>query len=488
VRPLEWVLAIGAGLLLLGWAAGGRVRRWWPLGLAAVGVLHVLLEGQRLVMWPVYLIVAVAALVVLRRRGGKAPPRGRWRAIGRWAVAGLILIVAVPLPWLWPVMKLPAPSGPYRVGTRWMVVEDLARPERFAVGRHREFPVKAWYPIDPATRGPMAPYATVAELTMGGPIPPILFQQGRYIKTHSVLDAEPARGERFPVLIFSHGYGGYAAQNTPQMEELASLGYAVFSIAHPGEATAAPFPDGRVILVDSSVTRRTRALATDTAGMARSFALMARFDSVATREARQALFRELVAATPEPIKTESVKEWSLDTKVLVDLLERMNAGAVPSPFTGRLDLDRLGVFGMSYGGATAGEFCRLDRRCKAGLNIDGGQFGGFMDDSLTTPFLILASSQAYGVHKPALDVLRGPGYLVKIPETTHMGLTDLTLQGPTLFRWTGLTGRLDPDRRMRLMSEYIVAFFDTYLRGKPAPLLDGPSARDPDVAFVRSNP
>lgn len=490
MRPLEWVLVVGAGLLLVGWAAGGRVRRWWPLVLVAVTAVHLIAEGHRLVMWPLYLIVVVAsAAVLLRRRSAPPPPRGRWRTLGRWAVAILLLLVVVPLPWFWPVMRLPVPSGPYRVGTSWLAVADSGRPERFAQGKRREFPVKVWYPVASGTVGTPALYATKEELTFGGFVPPILFEQSRYIRTHSLVDAPVAPGQdRFPVLVFSHGYTGYAAQNTPQMEELASLGYLVFSIAHTGEASAAPFPDGRVVMLDSSIQRNMRSQVSDTAGLARTYALMAGFDSAKTREQRQAMFRELVAVTPEPIKTQSVVEWSLDTKVLVDRLEMMDAGTIPSPFTGRLDLDRIGIFGMSYGGATAGEFCRVDRRCKAGLNIDGGQFGGLLEDSLTVPFFILASEQAYGVHKPVLDVTKGPAYLVKIPQTTHMGLTDLTLQGPIIFRWTGLTGRLDPDRRERLMTQYVVAFFDTYLKGKPSPLLDGPSTADPDVSFLRSNP
>ncbi len=489
MQPLEWILVVGVGLLLLGWAAGGRVRRWWPLLLVVVTAAHLVVEGQRLVMWPLYLIVGVAAAAVLLRRDAGPPTRRWWRAVGRWAVAIVLLVLVVPLPWLWPVMRLPAPSGPYQVGTSWFVVADSGRRERFASGGHREFPVKVWYPVAPGTAGTLAPYARTEEMGLGGLVPAILFEQGRYIRTHSMTDAPLAPGQnRFPVLVFSHGYTGYAAQNTVQMEELASLGYFVFSIAHTGEASATPFPDGRVVRVDSAVMARMRAQATDTAGMARAFALMARFDSATTRDERQAMFRELMAVTPEPLRTENVAEWSLDTKVLVDRLESMNAGTIDSPFTGRLALDRLGVFGMSYGGATAGEFCRLDRRCKAGLNIDGGQYGGTMEDSLTVPFLILASEQAYGVHKPVLDVAKGPTYLVKIPQTTHIGLTDLTLQGPVIFRWTGITGRLDPDRRERLMTEYVVAFFDTYINGKPSPMLDGPSAENPDVIFVRSNP
>jgi predicted dienelactone hydrolase len=478
---------IGVALLVVGWAVGWRLRRWVPALLAAVVVAHLAIEGQRLVMWPLYAVVAIVAIAVLVRSPNQAPRRGRWRTIGRAVVTLLLLVVVVPLPWLWPVMRLPTPTGPHPVGTSWLVVTDSSRQDRFAAGRVREFPVKVWYPAVAGSSGPRAPYASSHEVNMGGLLPPPLFLQSRYVRTHSRLDAPLAAGDgRFPTVVFSHGYSGYAAQNTPQMEQLASLGYVVFSIAHTGEASAAVFPDGRVVAFDSAaqVEMRKQAAAETIAEM---MAIMARLDSAKTVDERAAAYREFLAKTPEPLRSESVVEWAADTRVLVDRLEGINAGVGASPFAGRLDLERLGIMGMSYGGATAGEFCRIDRRCRAGLNIDGGQFGALIDDSLTVPYFIMSSETARSVHLPILDVAHGPTYLVTIPRTTHIGLTDLSLLAPKLFRWANLTGRLDPDRRERLMTEYTVAFFDTYLKGQRSPLLDGPSPAEPDVSFVGRN-
>jgi hypothetical protein len=54
--------------------------------------------------------------------------------------------------------------------------------------------------------------------------------------------------------MFSHGYGGVIMQNTVLMEELASHGYVVFSIAHPYEAVVTAFPNGDVIYEDDKDT------------------------------------------------------------------------------------------------------------------------------------------------------------------------------------------------------------------------------------------
>ena len=488
MRPLEWVVVVGAAMLLWGWAAGWRVGRLVSAGLGALLVGHLFLEGQRMMMWPVYLIIGVAGLVSLGGERPRRPPGGRWRALGRWTIALTLLTLFVPLPWLWPVMRLPKPAGPFSVGTSWLTVTDSTRRERFGpAAAVRAFPVKVWYPAAPGTSGTLAPYSAAEEPTFGA-IPAAMFRQLALVKTHSLLSVpiapDPAR---FPVIIFSHGYGGYPAQNTPQMEELASQGYVVLSIGHPGEAGAVSFPDGRLVMMDSALLAVLKQSASGP-GASKALAAMSRADSARTAPDRRDAWRAIIAATPEPLRSLSLVEWAADTKALVDRLEQMNRDGAGALFAGRLDLERLGIAGMSYGGATAGEFCRVDRRCKAGFNLDGGQYGGLIDDSLTVPFFILASEQAYAVHRPVLDVLKGPAFLVRVPKTNHLGLTDMALMAPVLYRWSGVTGRLDPSRREAIMTRYLVGFFDSYLKGQHSPWLDGPPSSEPDLSFETGKP
>ncbi len=480
-------LVVGAVVLVLTWMAGARARRWVPVLFGALGVLHVIVEGWRLAMAPVYLVIVAALIGALLRSGPSAPARRGWVAAIR-IVAGvaLLLLVTAP-PFLWPVVRLPIPTGPYAVGRTWLVVVDSSRRERFSTepDAKRRFPVKIWYPATPGATGTAAPYADPREFAGAG-LPPALFRHVRLMKTSALIGAPLATDQRFPLLVFSHGYGGTFGQNTVQMEELASRGYVVASIAHPGESAWAPFPDGGGMAMDTGIANNQARRATPEAIKA-ALAQMAKFDSVETPEAGVPLLREFIATTDEPIRSESLAEWTADTRVLIDLFSTFDHGDARSPFHGRVDLDRIGVFGMSYGGATAGEFCRLDRRCKAGLNIDGGQYGGLVDDSLQVPFLIMASSQAYGIHLPVLALTRAPAYLVKVPETTHLGLTDVPLLAPRVFRWIGLSGSLDADRRSRIMTAYLVAFFDSFLKKEPSPLLEGPSSEFPDVSIVKRN-
>ncbi len=491
MRLFEWFVALVVVAIVWHWVGGRRA----PVGLALLGLaltaVSVLAEGQRAAMWPAYLVIVGA--VVASFRGAAVPPASA--GIIRWTVRGVgavvTLVLGVGLPWIWPVMKLPTPTGPHRVGTAWLVVRDSTRRERFTTtpGAAREFPVKIWYPAPVTSTGRLAPYAEPEEMSVMGLIPPILARQIRLTRTHAIVGAPMLEG-RAPVLIFSHGYTGYAAQNTPQMEELASRGYVVASIAHTGEASWTPFPDGRGVPIDSSVVNtmgRLAARAKSEGGDPKRMAdSLSRLLSVPDRVERQANFRKYLDGTSEPLRSQSVREWALDTKALVDLLGELYTGHAKSPFMGKLDLGHIGIFGMSYGGATAGEFCRQDRRCGAAINIDGGQFGGLVDDSLTIPLLIVGSEQAGGFHLPVLDLARGPAYLAVVPATNHVGLTDLTLQGPA-FRWLGITGKLDPDRREAIMTDFVVGFFEKYLMNRNPGLFDGLASRYPEVQITKRN-
>jgi hypothetical protein len=55
------------------------------------------------------------------------------------------------------------------------------------------------------------------------------------------------------VLLFSYGWGGFRAQNTHQVKELASHGYIFAALAHTYDAAAAVFPDGRVALHTTAI-------------------------------------------------------------------------------------------------------------------------------------------------------------------------------------------------------------------------------------------
>jgi hypothetical protein len=76
------------------------------------------------------------------------------------------------------------------------------------------------------------------------------------LKTNSSRDLPVSPREKdYPVLIFSHGWGEHYSHSTILMEELASHGYIVFSIAHHYECKFSFYPDGQTIHLDVNSLR-----------------------------------------------------------------------------------------------------------------------------------------------------------------------------------------------------------------------------------------
>jgi predicted dienelactone hydrolase len=143
-------------------------------------------------------------------------------------------------------------------------------------------------------------------------------------------------------------------------------------------------------------------------------------------------------------------------------------------FSHRLDLTRVGVFGMSFGGAAAGVFCAQDPRCKAGMNMDGFQHGALAEHPLAVPFLYFAAGEGVHENDAIYAGSRGDFYSVQVRHTEHGNFSDASLVLPIL-KYVGVLGSIRSEKMERILNAYSLAFFQKYLQGRPASLLDGPS-------------
>ena len=88
----------------------------------------------------------------------------------------------------------------------------------------------------------------------------------------------------------------------------------------------------------------------------------------------------------------------------------------------------IGMIGHSLGGTTAAETMFVDRRVKAGANLDGAMSGGVLTGGLDRPFL-LVGSDAHG-RAPTRPgprsgpSLRGPRHELELRDSGHMSFTD----------------------------------------------------------------
>ena len=485
MRPLE-ILLLAADLLALavlvvplpGRAPALR-RLVPPFVLLAIGA-HLAVEGPRWQMIPAYALGGLlfgAGLFGARVRNGglfgavrTAPPVGGRRA-ARFVGAGLAvlgLVISVSLPVAVPVFRFPDPSGPYGIGTVIYHWVDADREEVFTADPddRRELMAQVWYPAEPDPSAKRATYVpdphALTPLTQLLGIPGFMLSHLRHVTTNAVPSA-PVAGDqpRYPVLVFSHGRGGYRQHNTRQIEDLVSHGYVVAAVDHPYAAAGVVFPDGRVVAIDPGMT-----------GSAMDEAQGAAMDATHPYFARDIVFT-------------------------LDQLAALDRADPQGVLTGRLDLTRVGVFGVSLGGGIAAEACRQDERLRACLVMDMHMPPDLVRAGLRQPTMWISRDaetmrregwpQTYideiqTSMRAVYEKLPGDGYLVLVPGIYHNDFSDARLLSP-LTSLVGLTGPIDGERAHAILRSYSLAFFDRHVKGDPAPLLDGPSPEYPEVRF-----
>jgi predicted dienelactone hydrolase len=328
-------------------------------------------------------------------------------------------------------LRIPAPTGPFHVGTRSIALTDRSRHQPQAPEQPRSLVIQIWYPATAADRrSPYMPPAVARLVASSGGLSPALLEA---VTLDATADAPPLkRRGGWPVVLFSPGFGVEHELYAGLVEDLASHGYVVVAIAHPDDASIVQFPDGHVVVPDSQM------------------------DIAAALAVRVA-----------------------DTRFVLTQLARLGRSGL---FAGLLDLDRVGMFGHSLGGAAAASTMLVDPRIRAGADLDGLLFGRVRTSGLSRPFMLMNAEPGFAAepNRAAFwDSLRGPHYAVDVRGAQHFAFSDLVFFAPELLRASPAAGQAarvavgNVDGLTTLVAEraYLLAFFNRSLGGKQEPLL-----------------
>jgi predicted dienelactone hydrolase len=448
-----------------------RWLRFLPAVIICLTLVHLVVEQYRWQMVPSYMMTAALFLFTLPNLlKGTASFLTGIRAVLLGAFGFVVWLLAAALPIILPVPRLPTPPGPYAIGSVTYAWTDTSRAEIYTPDPNdkRELVVQIWYPAQPDANAKTIPYldnfdAAIPAFANFLSLPPFTLDHLRLTHTHSYKDA-PVRsdGAPYPIVIYSHGYSGYRTASFNQMEALATAGYIAVAIDHPYAAAFTVFPDGRVALNDPAILPPAGRTQPGDQGM-----------------------REKLAAIV-----------AADERFVIDQLQALNAGKVDSRFAGTLDLQRIGLTGVSLGGGAMVWTCHLDARCKAGLVQDGWYEPlpeSIVAEPLHQPFMFMQSeTQMWNLDNLArLDKLyrsvNAPAYHLKLAGVLHADFGDYPLLTPL----TGLLyerGTLNGERTLQVVDAYILTFFDKYLKNRQTPLLEGPSLDYPEVHFESHSP
>ena len=513
------VLAVGIARLLVG-PVHPRLA-YSTIAVVGLGlmVLGIVSEGFRWQMVPAYVGFGVLMLASLKT----SKTRPVWRTLGALPLL-LLTSASAFLSHALPVFSLPEPSGPYGVGTFEYSITDEARKERYSPARNRELYVEVWYPAERSALSDFAVRTLFQELYEGDYTrQSLLFGYLRQIPTHSHVQAPVAARDDgpFPVLLFNHALApGFTSQNQLLMEHLASHGYVIFSIAHPyqsskvnlgnaGTVTAtgeyptdlhlsrAELHQGLVgtVFEASRDMDEISAVKEVLSPLAEKYFALDEGDrrSLLTQAAAMQEFhayRDFISEDlledyfvyDYSVQNSLLQYWVEDIQFVAATLDQLQAPVVG--FSESIDTSGFGVFGMSYGGAAAGEFCKIDSRCKAGVNLDGTQFGRHWNQAISAPFLMLYHEEHQGGNDFAYLPPTHDFWDYGVKGATHFDFTDFSYVWP-LFKTLGYTGPIDGMRIIAITNVVVLNFFDHSLRGKP---VTGELFTDIPEIVVRQHP
>ncbi len=462
MQILELILLFITLVLLIFLSFFGKRRKIQKLLIQislGIFVLHIIFEVVRWQMTFVYLVMFVLGLLYFKKSIGHL----FFRILG-FLFAIMLTGTSVFYSKTMPILKLDEPQGKYVVGNTLATILDEKRDEYHSKDPNdkRELLVEIWYP---GKQGSVMKAKTLWSGLYSGKKDIISFFTNylQEIRTHSFPNLAPAQGS-FPLILFNHGLQMFTSQNTLLMEHMASHGYIVASIGHPYESIRVDLGQDKVILPEfiSSFEKFNEGMQWIEESSAPIAEAQKTIASITDREERGKIVLASIEKADGINKT--VVAWTKDTQcVLSWLLENPSnlSGLIPN-----INPAKIGVMGMSIGGATAGELCKVDHRITAGINIDGLQYGTTQKDSLNVPFMMFASDDGNGMNDFMFLQSRKDYYEYHLKTTSHADLTDMAIIWPIL-KFYGQSGELSGKRVVEIMNTVILNFWEQYLKGKP---------------------
>lgn len=263
----------------------------------------------------------------------------------------------------------------------------------------------------------------------------------------------------YPLLVFSHGAFGIKASNASTFTELASHGYVVASIDHPYHSFYTVSEGGKVAMINSGYMQEV-----NNANKAGVYSL-----------------GEYFGLTQKWMK---LRTDDMDF-VLNTILEQ--AGRQKDTVYELINVQKIGVFGHSMGGAASVALCRERDDIDAVVNIDAPFFSELVYDEVTDElrakseaftipllnvysddvWIQLDSSSAYIANQLSNEHFKG-AYTVHFRGAKHLSLTDLPLYSPILANLLQEGRKADVDKYyvIETQNELILRFFDYALKGQ----------------------
>ena len=356
-------------------------------------------------------------------------------------------LLALVVPYTIPVFSLPPPEGKSFVGTETFHWVDSSRLEWFTDEKsndYREIMTQIWYPGSNQQNKKIEPYMDFIELrskaiAAAGNLPSFFPSHLNFTKTNSYHEI-PCNDKKggLPIVVFSHGITGSRHLHQALFEHLSSQGYVVVALDHSYDCNLTIFPDGRIADYRSEITGHP--------------------DSI-------------------KIRNQQINTRTKDVIFALNQISKIHYGNLKSKLNGKLNLEKIAVGGHSYGGATAIQSAKTDKRIKTCFVLDGWINPvpkTTIEQGLQKPILSMGrpswEDSDYPDNYHFLNQLFSNSstlsYNLIIKNTLHLDYTDIPLYSP-IIKYVMDVGDLPPSISHKLINNLIFTFLESHLLDKP---------------------
>jgi predicted dienelactone hydrolase len=412
---------------------------WLPVlavGLAAFakpGLAHNLGFATLLALFGAWIFGTAGALLAVPAAGAGmlflvGNKNRRLSCLGRLAAGGAAMGGAV-LYGVFPVPEMPETGGRFQVGTRIVEIPQGGPVDPPLVAQ-------VWYPSRHSA-GLVARWLPDVSLAPSFP-----FHRIAAARIKATVDAPVASGtEPWPVIFYEHGWLGHRNENVAQVLALASRGFVIVAVDHPGQARQIIYRNGK--------------------SLPGTLPAMPDFSSAAAIASFENEARRLMA----------------DRTRQIDRTRAALAGRLIGDLGETARWSRMGVFGFSFGGSTALNLCASHPDFVAGANQDGlhldvGEPRGpflFFDQEMPPWLLEKPGAQENAemamvrkAEQRILHAMKGSDRARHILQgTTHLSFTDRLFYSP--LPWISRTGNRHPHEVHEAIVGPLASFFQKHL-------------------------
>ena len=362
-----------------------------------------------------------------------------------YAILGILLGTLALLDYLFPLNHMPEPDGPHKVGFRSF---EVTNPERIGVAGisysdSTKIGLDIWYPGDEVSGYERKGWINNDPIIFEGfeimtGYPKGLFEHLYRVRTNSFIGAPPSMNSSgWPIIILLLGWSSISELHTSLAESLASSGYLVAGIEHPGACAVVTFSDNNVYYF---------------------------------------LGNDLLDGLPEGTRENKLRflsEYlSRDIDYVIEFLKEMNEDPY-SDFYERLNMEDIGLYGHSGGGSVALRYALSNEEVPMVLadpTLEGFTIQELVS-GLSNPVLLMTSSEwESGVNGEFLSVVSKDSaksnYNLSISGMRHVDFAMVRNLSPLTY-FFGETGRFMNKRdAVNYLDSAVKFFFDSIFFGR----------------------